>query len=102
MQRPTNRSVFPLVGASEGALVRIVALRAGRGLRRRLTALGLNIGTEVRVVQREGGGLLLARGEARLAIGGGMAVKILVVPAHDTGRPTGSMQWDHGRRRIQR
>jgi ferrous iron transport protein A len=30
-------------------------------------------------VQRQGGGLLIARGEARIALGGGMAAKIQVV-----------------------
>lgn len=72
---------FPLSMADEGAKVRIQALRAGRGLDRRLTELGLNTGCELRVIQRQGGGLLIARGEARIAIGGGMAAKILVVPA---------------------
>jgi ferrous iron transport protein A len=66
--------------AAEGASVRIHALSAGRGLDLRLTELGLNIGTEIRVIQRQGGGLLVARGEGRIAIGGGMAAKILVLP----------------------
>lgn len=64
--------------ADEGALVRIVALNGGRGLALRLTELGLNVGTEIRVVQRQGGGLLVARGESRIALGGGMAAKVLV------------------------
>ena len=64
----------------EGARVRIHALRAGRTLALRLTELGLNVGCEIRVVQRQGGGLLVARGEGRIAVGGGMAAKILVVP----------------------
>jgi len=46
----------------------------------RLTELGLNVGTEVRIVQRQGAGLLVARGEVRIAVGGGIATKILVVP----------------------
>jgi hypothetical protein len=32
----------------------------------------------VRVISRQGCALVLARGETRLALGGGMAVKILV------------------------
>jgi ferrous iron transport protein A len=67
--------------ADEGVEVRIVALRAGRGLDLRLTELGLNVGSELRVVQRHGGGLIVARGAGRLAIGGGMATKIMVVRA---------------------
>ena len=63
---------------SEGDSVRIIALRAGRQSDRRLTDLGLNIGTRLRVVQRHGGGLIVARGNTRLALGGGMAMKIVV------------------------
>jgi len=70
---------FPLSMADEGALVRIHAVRAGRGLALRLTDLGLNIGGEIRVVQRQGAGLLIARGEGRIAVGAGMAAKILVI-----------------------
>jgi ferrous iron transport protein A len=71
---------FPLMMADEGASLRIVALNGGKGLTVRLTELGLNVGSEVRVVQRQGGGLLVARGESRIALGGGMAAKILVAP----------------------
>ncbi|WP_296806234.1 FeoA family protein [Thiocapsa sp.] len=71
---------FPLMMADEGACLRIIALNGGKGLTTRLTELGLNVGSEVRVVQRQGGGLLVARGESRIALGGGMAAKILVAP----------------------
>ncbi|MCF7992825.1 MAG: ferrous iron transport protein A [Thiohalocapsa sp.] len=77
----TQHSSLTLAMAGEGDEVRITALRAGRGLDRRLTDLGLNIGACIRVVQRQGGGLIVARGEVRIAVGGGMAAKILVVPA---------------------
>jgi ferrous iron transport protein A len=71
---------FPLAMADQGVQVRIVALRAGRGLDRRLTEMGLNIGTELKVQQRQpGGGLVVTRGETRLALGGGMAHKIMVI-----------------------
>jgi ferrous iron transport protein A len=72
---------FPLTMADEGVALRIVALRAGRGLDLRLTELGLNVGSELRVVQRRGGGIIVARGQARIAIGGGMATKVMVVRA---------------------
>ncbi|NVZ09426.1 ferrous iron transport protein A [Allochromatium humboldtianum] len=69
---------FPLAMAGEGERVRIRTLQGGKGLARRLTELGLNPGTEVRIVARQGCGLVVARGETRLALGCGMAVKILV------------------------
>jgi ferrous iron transport protein A len=79
---PTNPPVkgFPLMMANEGARVCILALQGGKGLTTRLTELGLNIGTELHVVQRQGGGLLVARGESRIALGAGMAAKIQVAP----------------------
>lgn len=72
---------FPLSMADEGATVRIHALRAGRSLDMRLTELGLNVGSEIRIVQRQGERFLIARGQGRIAIGTGMAAKILVLPA---------------------
>ena len=69
-----------LAMADEGRRVRVVGLRAGRTLDRRLTDLGLNLGSELIVIQRQSGGLLIRRGEARIALGGGMAAKIMVLP----------------------
>ena len=72
---------FPLAMADADQPLRVVGLRAGRNLDRRLRDLGLNTGAELRVLQRQGGGLLVRRGQARLAVGAGMAMNILVVPA---------------------
>lgn len=69
---------FPLTMAGNDETVRIQSLQGGKGLMLRLTELGLNQGAELRVVQRQGGGLVVARGETRIALGGGMATKILV------------------------
>lgn len=69
---------FPLMMASEGARVRVVALRGGAGLDRRMTEMGLNIGAELEVRHHQGGGVVVARGETRFALGGGMAHKIMV------------------------
>lgn len=68
--------------ADEGARVRVVALKGGAGLDRRMTEMGLNVGAELVVRQRQGGGLVVTRGETRFALGGGMAHKIMVAPAH--------------------
>lgn len=72
---------FALGLAAEGRPLRIVSLRAGRNLDRRLADLGLNIGSEISVVQRQGSGLVIARDAVRVAVGAGMAMKIFVVPA---------------------
>lgn len=69
---------FPLGMADEGARVRIVALRGGAMLDKRVTEMGLNIGSELTVRQHQGGGIVVSRGETRFALGGGMAHKIMV------------------------
>lgn len=91
---PVERSVagmraagrFPLTMARDGERVRIVALHAGRGLDRRLAAMGLAVGMEVRVMQSQTEGpLLVAVRDTRLGLGRGMAHKILVVPIEGAG-----------------
>ncbi|MFP4080056.1 MAG: ferrous iron transport protein A [Ectothiorhodospira sp.] len=72
---------YALTMAQQDQTVRVVALRAGRNLDRRLTELGIHIGSKLRVVQRQGNALVVSRDQARIAIGAGMAMKILVVPA---------------------
>ena len=70
---------YPLAMAQEGEHVRIFLLRGGKGLEMRLTSLGLNVGSELLVSQRQGNNLVVIRGETRLALGAGMAQKIMVV-----------------------
>lgn len=74
---------FPLSLADPGLRLRVVALMGGTGLDRRLTEMGLNVGAELVVRQREGGGVVVMRGETRFALGGGMAHRILVAPLAD-------------------
>jgi ferrous iron transport protein A len=72
-------AAFPLSMADEGARLRVVALRGGGGLSRRLTEMGLNVGSVLTVHQRQaGGGLVVSRGETRYALGAGMAHKVMV------------------------
>jgi ferrous iron transport protein A len=71
-------SLLPLSSAVEGARVRVVTLCGGDNLTRRLTEMGINPGSELVVRHRQGGGLVVSRGESRFAIGGGMAHKVMV------------------------
>jgi len=73
---------YPLSAAPCGECLRLVGIEGGRRLRRRLAELGLNPGSVVRVVQRQSGGplILAVKGDARMAIGRGMAHKIIVAP----------------------
>jgi Fe2+ transport system protein FeoA len=70
---------MPLVMVSEGEEVRLVGIRGGLHLRRRLADLGLNIGMTFRVVHvNPSGPLILAVKDSRLALGRGMAHKVMV------------------------
>jgi Fe2+ transport system protein FeoA len=73
---------FPLALAKRGEHLRIAAIRAGKGLERRLYDLGLPVGAEIEVLQREGRGrLIVARDHGRVALGAGMSQKIMVILA---------------------
>ena len=74
----------PLNLAVPGETVELVEIRGGRRLRKRLADLGLNVGMCVRVVQGNSSGpmLLAFKEDARLAVGSGIAHKIIVSP-HD-------------------
>ncbi len=71
---------FPLTCAARGETVALTEIRAGDKLRQRLGDLGLNIGMCVRIVQGDLSGpiILAVKNDARLAIGHGMAQKIMV------------------------
>ena len=65
--------------ASPGETVKVIAVRSGWGLQRRLADLGLTPGVKVRVISsgRPGPVVLDVRG-SKLALGQGVAHKIMV------------------------
>jgi ferrous iron transport protein A len=69
---------LPLTQAPPGHPVRLIEIDAGKALRHRLTELGLTPGVTLTVVQDDGGPLLVTVRESRVALGRGMAEKILV------------------------
>lgn len=74
-------ALMPLSMASPGQEVRLVGIRGGWGIRRRLADMGLTSGEKVWVVQSgPSGPLLIAVRDSRLALGRGMAHKIMVEP----------------------
>jgi Fe2+ transport system protein FeoA len=78
--RMARDGILPLSMIAQGQRIRLVEITAGRRLRRRLTELGLTPGVEIEIVQDQGGPLLLAVRDTRLALGRGMAHKIIVRP----------------------
>ena len=65
-----------------GRQVRVAAFEGGCEFRHRLASMGVNVGCSMRILRGSGGGLggpvLVALGHSRLAIGRGMAERILV------------------------
>jgi Fe2+ transport system protein FeoA len=71
--------MMPLALAQPGESVKLVALRGGQQMRKRLADLGLTLDIPLRVVQGNGP-LIIAVKDTRLAIGRGMAHHIMVEP----------------------
>jgi Fe2+ transport system protein FeoA len=73
---------MPLSMAAPGETVELVKIRECKRLRKRLADLGLTVGLNVRVIQNcfTGPLILAVKEDSRLAIGRGMAHKILVIP----------------------
>jgi ferrous iron transport protein A len=71
-----------LARVAAGEMVTVVGVRAGWGMQRRLADLGLTPGTEIKMINngRPGPVVLEVRG-SRLALGQGVAAKIIVRPA---------------------
>jgi ferrous iron transport protein A len=84
MKTQNITQAFPLAMAGEGEWVKIDRVVGGKKLFKRLIAMGLIEETELQVIQRQrGSGIVVARGGTRLALGIGMANKIMVVPIEE-------------------
>jgi len=70
----------PLTTVLPGNKVRIISLDGGRGMQERLVSMGLGPGSKIEVIQRGAPGpFIVALRDCRLAIGAGMAQKIMVL-----------------------
>lgn len=78
MQSPP--SLIPLSMLTPGDSAQLMIVRSCESVQKRLAELGLNVGICVRVVQSDPSGpmILAFRNDARLAIGHGIAQKIMV------------------------
>lgn len=75
-QDPSLKTL-PLTRFRPGAHVRIDAIEGGREMTRRLLALGIRTGSEVEVLHRRGRGVVVVSGANRIALGGGVAERLL-------------------------
>ncbi|MFH1421250.1 MAG: transcriptional repressor [Planctomycetota bacterium] len=71
----------PLTQLEEDEIARVEKFHGGRGVSKRMVELGLNPGSVVRIIsKRSPGPLIIASRDTRIAIGAGLADKILVTP----------------------
>ena len=78
-EAPTSESALPLSLAPANQELELVEVRAGRKLTHRLAELGLTPGVKLRIVQANGGPLLVSVRGSRIAVGRGMAHKLMVM-----------------------
>jgi len=71
--------IMPLTIAPRGKEVTLIAVYGGRGIRMRLYSMGLIPGVKLSVLNNNGAGpLMVAVMDSRVALGWGMAHKIMV------------------------
>jgi Fe2+ transport system protein FeoA len=69
---------FPLNAAQPGEQVQVTGVHGGRRLTGRLASMGVVPGTELTVIRANGGPVVVASGESRLALGRGEAAQVRV------------------------
>jgi ferrous iron transport protein A len=70
--------MMPLTAVNPGQKVTLIDIQGGRGLRSKLYSMGLIPGVKLTIVGNRGGPIMIAVNDTRLALGFGMARKIIV------------------------
>ena len=70
--------IFSLSSAKQGDFVRVIDVKAGKLLKKRLVSMGVLINSRLHIVQRRGGALVVGFDASRIAIGAGMSQHIMV------------------------
>jgi ferrous iron transport protein A len=76
-----------LLEFGRGSTVRVVKIDAGRGLKQRLLALGLVPGADIYILDNAHGPVRLCFNSSRIALGRGVAAKILAALAPEEQCP---------------
>jgi ferrous iron transport protein A len=83
-QDPATNQLVTLARLPVGGRACIRHIQGGRRLVHRLLSLGLRVGSEIELTQRRGGGVVVANAGTRVALGAGVAEKLLVERLPDT------------------
>lgn len=81
--REEGGMLMPLSMVAPGREVELVAVHGGWGIRRRLADMGFNPGVRLRVIHSGGGPIIVSIRDTRLALGRGIAHRIMVKPLKD-------------------
>ena len=73
-----DQGLVPLADLEPGARARIVSITGGHTMRRRCLALGLRPGAEIAISQSRRHGVVIGADNTRVALGEGMAGRLLV------------------------
>ena len=75
---PINCLTSPLNEIAIGDTARVIEIQGGKNMTRRLMGLGLKVGSSVTVLHRRGEGVVVGEGGNRIAIGGGVANRVMM------------------------
>ncbi|MCQ6253698.1 ferrous iron transport protein A [Methanocaldococcus sp.] len=70
--------MYPLAFAKEGETVIVKSINAGFGVIQRLSSMGLNIGSKLKVIRNQNGPVIVSVRGCNIAVGKGLAMKIIV------------------------
>ena len=75
---PFDGLTCPLNELAIGDIARVIEIHGGKNMTRRLMGLGLKVGSKVMVLHRRGEGVVVGEGGNRIAIGGGVANRVMM------------------------
>jgi ferrous iron transport protein A len=80
LESSLSDKLIPLSGLPVGSHACIKQVLGGRHLIHRLLSLGLRVGSDIELLQRRGGGVVVACQGTRIALGAGVAEKLQMLP----------------------
>ena len=81
LHQASPQTAMPLMLASQGEKMTVSAIKADKSQARRLADLGLRVGKNLNIIQKNGAGVVVGIQGLRLAIGPSQAKAILVSPS---------------------
>ena len=75
---PIDCLASPLNELAIGDTARVIEIHGGKNMTRRLMRLGMKLGSSDTVLHRRGEGVVVGEGGNRIAIGGGVANRVMV------------------------